>query len=396
LNILYIHQYFKTPNEPGGTRSYWLSLELIKSGHNVTMLSANNNIETLYKRTNIDGIDVIYVKVPYSNNMGLIRRLFSFLQFMIVSCFFALFQKKITMVIATSTPLSVGFPALILKIFKGIPYLFEVRDLWPEVPIQMGAIKNKFIQKGAILFERIIYKYAKHIVALSPGMAEGILKYVPLSKVIMIPNMAKNDKFFPRENNTTIKQKLALNEDTLKIIYFGALGRANAIEYIIEAASILMKKNVKDIEFIFIGGGYQKELIIQSSKTLNNIKYLGEFDMEITSEIVNICDISIVTFNNIEILKTNSPNKLFDSLSAGKPIIVNSSGWTKKLVEENNCGFYVDPIKPVELAEKLISLKDNKAILSTMGINARKLAEQKYDKSILCKDFCTVVNTHFN
>jgi len=122
------------------------------------------------------------------------------------------------------------------------------------------------------------------------------------------------------------------------------------------------------------------------------VKYLGTFNMEETSELVNLCDASLVTFTNIPILYTNSPNKLFDSLSAGKPIIVNSPGWTKTLVEESQCGIYVDPESPQNFVEKLMALKDNQKLLQEMGANSRMLAETTYDKSILCKQFCDVVD----
>ena len=145
MNILYIHQYFLTPQEPGGTRSYWLAQELIKNGHQVAMLTSSAKFQEEIKELNIDGIKVIYVKEDYDQNMSITRRLKAFVKFMYKSSMIGMQQKNIDLVIATSTPLTIGIPALVLKWFKKIPYIFEVRDLWPEVPIQMGAIKNKWI-----------------------------------------------------------------------------------------------------------------------------------------------------------------------------------------------------------------------------------------------------------
>ena len=391
-SILYIHQYFKTPKEPGGTRSYWLAQELIENGYNVTMITTSNTIRNSVEKTIIDGINVIYLKVDYSQEMTILRRLFSFISFMLKSTYYAFLQKNIDLVFATSTPLSVGFPALIIKKIKNIPYVFEVRDLWPEVPIQMGAISNNLVKKLFIWSEKLIYKNAKHVVALSPGMAKGVLKYTSTSKVSMIPNMSKIDLFWPREKNLDLMKRLGLNTNSFKIIHFGSLGIANGALTIIESAKLL--KNNDDFEFVFIGGGSTEyELKDLCTKyNLNNVHFLGAFTLDETSEIVNLCEVSIISFLDLPILATNSPNKLFDSLSAGKPIIVNSAGWTKDLVEKYSCGFYVNPNYPDELATKVLQLKENANMMKIMSDNGRLLAETVYDKSILCNEFLNVIN----
>ena len=391
-SILYIHQYFKSPKEPGGTRSYWLAKALIKEGYNVTMLTTSNTIKNNVEKTIIDGINVIYLKVNYSQEMSILRRLLSFITFMLKSTYYALLQENIDLVFATSTPLSVGFPALIIKKTKKIPYVFEVRDLWPEVPIQMGIIKNKLIKKILIWYEKLIYKNANHIVALSPGMAKGVLKYESTSKVSMIPNMSKIDLFWPRGKDFILMKRLGLNTKSFKIIHFGSLGIANGALAIIESARLL--KDNDDFEFVFVGGGSTEYELKDLCKNynLNNVHFLGAFNLNKTSEIVNLCDISIVSFLDLPILATNSPNKLFDSLSAGKPIIVNSAGWTKDLVEKYSCGFYVNPNDPNELVNKILQLKENANLMKIMSDNGRLLAETVYDKSILCNEFLNVIN----
>src|SRR5690606_38032451 len=194
---IYIHQYFHTPNEAGGTRSYWISQELIKNGHTVTMLTTSKTIKGNIEKGKVDGINVIYLKVNYSQKMSILRRLLSFVNFMLKSTLIAFKEKNVDLVISTSTPLTVGFPALVLKKLKNIPYVFEVRDLWPEVPIQMGGLKNKISIKMALWFEKSIYKNASHIITLSPGMQEGVIaRNIPKEKTSMIPNMSKIEEFW--------------------------------------------------------------------------------------------------------------------------------------------------------------------------------------------------------
>jgi len=258
----------------------------------------------------------------------------------------------------------------------------------------MGAIKNKILRKLSRKFEHAIYKNASHIVALSPGMKDGVLNQgVKDEKVTTVSNMAKIDKFWPRKPKIQFLKELNLKPNTFKVIYFGAMGQANAIDYILDATEILRDNNT--IDFIFIGYGKMiDEIIARKEKyKLTNVYFLGSFNMEKTSELVNLCDVSLVTFNDIPILSTNSPNKLFDSLSAGIPIIVNNPGWTKDLVEENNCGVYADCKSPTDLAKKVLYLQEHPRILKIMGENSRKLAEEKYDKSILCKKFADTISS---
>jgi glycosyltransferase involved in cell wall biosynthesis len=392
MKILYLHQYFKTPSEPGGTRSYWIAKKLVENGHEVTMITSSENLKTKKVIENIDGIKVIYLKVSYDQNMGIFSRLKSFINFMIKSTIQSFKVKNIDLVIATSTPLTIGFPALILKKIRKTPFIFEVRDLWPEVPIQMGALKNRFLIKVANWFESYIYKNAVHVVALSPGMADGVeSKNIPISKISTIPNMAKIDEFWPRKIDQDLLVKMQLKKENFRVVHFGSLGIANGAMTIIESAKLL--KNNNNIDFIFIGGGATETELQKECELFNltNVHFLGKFPMKETSELVNLSDVSIVSFKDLPILYTNSPNKFFDSLSAGKPIIVNSAGWTKDLVEDYNCGFYVNPNKPEELVEKIVFLMNNPIIKSDMGINSRRLAEEKYDKTILCDFFLEVV-----
>ncbi len=365
----------------------------MKNGHEITMLTTTDKVmERPIQRTVVDGINVIYINIPYENDMGIFKRLLSFLRFMFKSLRLAWKEKDVDMVLATSTPLTVGFPALVLKRMKKIPFVFEVRDLWPEVPIQMGALKNGIIIGIAKWFERRIYKKATRIVALSPGMEAGVLQEgIDPKLVSMIPNMSKIDAFWPRENDTELLLEMGLKEDSFKVIYFGAMGLANAMDYVMDGITLL--KDRENIEFLFLGHGAMEKML--KAKTaelgLKNVHFFGNVRMEKLSKITNFCNVSLVTFSDLPILATNSPNKLFDSLSAGKALIVNSPGWTKDLVENYECGVFVDPKKPSEFSEKIIWLMENPETVARMGENSRKLAETKYDKSILCKQFATVI-----
>lgn len=398
--ILYIHQYFETPDESGRTRSYWFAKKLVEAGHSVTIVTSmhahSKRKEGVYS---IDGIKVRYVKNAYDNSMSVMAKVWSFIKFMLVSTRICLKEKDVDLVYATSTPLTVGIPAMVRKWFKKTPYIFEVRDLWPEFPIQVGAIKNSLLIKVLLILEKEIYFQSSHIIALSPGMQEGVLNTgVSRDKVSVIPNMSKPDLFYPRPCNDDVLQKYNIDLKGFNLIHFGTMGVANGLTYIIDAAEVLKKQNVDDVQIYFAGkGAMEAELKMRcQEKNLDNVHFLGYMNTYEISEVVNCCDATITTFKNLPILQTNSPNKLFDSLSAGKPCIVNSAGWTKDLVEEAKCGFYVNPEEPSDLAARLVDVKENQMALRDMGRRARELALNKYDKALLSDQFLTIIEAKLN
>ncbi len=403
MKILYINQYFKTPDEAGSTRSYWIAKELLKNGYDVTMVSHANTERGYYQNKLIEekmveGIKLITIRNTYSNNMNTLQRIFSFLKFMFFSTYVVFIEKNVDLVYSSSTPLTVAFPALIRKWFRGTKFIFEVRDLWPEAPIQLGFIKNKWMIKFLRWFEKITYQNAVHIIALSPGMKQGVLKYIKDEKVSMIPNMAKVDKFWLRPIDLSINEKYNLSNDTFKIIYFGTIGLANGMDYLIKSIKALDQQNISGFEFVILGDGAKKKDLFDIKSQLQHVQLtiIDRQPMEIVSKIVNNCDVSICTFSNLPILKTNSPNKLFDSLSAGKISIVNSDGWTKEIVEKYQCGYYVNPDEENDLVQKILFLHSNPDLCKQMGVNAREVAEKYFDKSILCSQINNVVTNIIN
>ena len=260
-------------------------------------------------------------------------------------------------------------------------------------------MKNKLAIWYLRRLERHIYERSEHVVALSPGMKDGVIKAgTPEAKVSMIPNMSKPDAFFPHEPNMEIAKQFNIDLTKFNVIHFGSMGRANGLQYIIEAARVLKERGDDSIRFIFLGSGATEPQLHSLSEKygLTNVAFHGRSPMRTLSEVVNCCQASITSFRNLPILQTNSPNKLFDSLSAGKPIIVNSAGWTKDMVENENCGFFVDPEKPEMLADKLLEIKDNQPLLEEWGKNARRLSIDVYDKSKLSAQVAEVLEITYN
>ena len=193
-------------------------------------------------------------------------------------------------------------------------------------------------------------------------------------------------------------KEFSIDPTKFNLVHFGSMGQLNGLEYIIRAAEYAQKKGEGALQFLFLGAGSTLPALQEMvrEKNLKNVKFLGNHPMDIVSEIVNCCDASITSFRNLPILATNSPNKLFDSLSAGKVIIVNSNGWTKELVEKYECGFYVDPEKPEELVDRMILIKDNPDMKHKMEENSRKLSIEVFDKNILVRKVSDILESSYN
>lgn len=383
MKILYIHQYFRTPQEGGAIRSFYLAKSLVENGFEVEMITSKN--QKKYQIKYIEGIKVHELPIYYSNSLGFVGRIWAFGRFMWLAYRLATKIKNIDVVYATSTPLTVGILAYWLKQKKKIPYFFEVRDLWPAAPIALGFIRNGFLQKYLQNWEKKIYQNASKIIALSPAMQKHIQEIVPQKSVLMLPNMADTDFFEPTTSN--------LKKNTFQMLYFGTIGFANHLEYLLEIADFCQKKeNDKQIKFLIVGEGKRKMHMEQQAKAmqLKNIEFLEYQDKFQIQEILNQVDFTYTSFLNKPILKTNSPNKFFDSLAAGKVCIVNTKGWLKDVVEQHECGFYANPENPQEFLDKLQLLLEDSDLLQKYQSNARKLAEGQFSRKIICEQFIDI------
>ena len=384
MKILYIHQYFRRPEQGGALRSYYLSKALVDAGYTVELITAYDGPN--YYQENIAGILVHYLPVAYANNFGFGRRIKAFLHFTWKSLGLAFRIKNISLCYATSTPITVGLVPLLLKTFKHIPYFFEVRDLWPAAPIQLGYIQNTLVKKLLYAFEQLIYRQAHKIIALSPGIAQGIERYKPLPAIAMIPNMADCDYY-----QFTASQRKKF-KDLFYIGYFGAIGVANHLDFLLAMAQACQENNLPQVQFIIAGDGSAAAHLQAKAKQLRlrNITWLGQLNRDETRLCLSLVHATYTSFHTYPILQTNSPNKFFDSLAAGKLTIVNTCGWLQELVEKHNCGFYADPNKPEDFVQQLIPYLQSPERLQQAQQQARSLAETQFSRQVLTRQFLSL------
>ncbi|MEQ8470211.1 MAG: glycosyltransferase family 4 protein [Marinoscillum sp.] len=374
MKILYVHQYFRTPDEGGCLRSYHLAKGLVEAGHEVTMITAHNEHSGI---KNISGIKVQYLKIPYGNHFGFVRRIFAYISFVQKSI--KLITKlggKFDLAYVMTTPLTTGWIALHVKERYNIPYYFEVGDLWPEAPIKMGAINNGLVKKWLYSFEKKCYFEAQRVVALSPAIRNYIEANSPETKVHVLTNFS-DVSFFE------FHRKIHSFSDTnpMKVGYIGTFGAANHLDYLVNVAKACLEVELP-VHFTLMGEGAQYKTLKKLSLELPNLRVLPFGNSELVKEVLEAQDAVYVSFKNLEILNTGSPNKFFDGIAAGKLIILNFGGWLRSLVDKHDVGFYHDPNDPKEFVRKIkVFLADTK-LLGRYQNNARNLAERYYDKDL--------------
>lgn len=391
MKILYIHQYFKTPEEAGGTRSYEFAKYLVGKGHDVIMLTGKNNAKKIIEHKTIDGIRVIYIKNQYSNYMSFKRRVLSFLSFAFWSSLESLKNKDIDIIFATSTPLTVAIPALVVNFVRRTPFVFEVRDLWPDVPVKLGIIKNRFVVKFLYWFEKLVYKKAIKIVALSPGIKDGIIsKGINSDKVVLIPNASDTHRFIiHRKIEKDLLNKYNIAKDSFIITYVGAIAYANDLKVVVEACKFLQfKLKSNNIVVIIAGDGKEKPFLeeLKNRYELKNLLFIGEIPKTEVIDLISLSHSGLLVLKNDPILETSSPNKFFDYLAAGKPIISNVGGWIKEIIEKNSLGLVVRGGDPEALAYAMLKMSHMSLNeLREMGLRSRKVAEEYFSRMKLAE-----------
>jgi len=338
----------------------------------------------------VDGLKVHYLPVQYENQFGFLKRIKAFLHFIIRCKSFIRKQNDYDKIIVTSTPLTVGFIALWAQKRYGIPFIFEVRDLWPEAPIQMGVIKNPLLKIWLEKQELKFYKNAERVIALSPGMRNHIEKRAPEVKVELIPNVADCD-FFERVEEKDENLVLQYGVKSKFVVsYFGAVGPVNDLMSLIKCAELSMHLPIR---FLIMGEGSSLQEIKDyvAKNQLKNIFFIPYGTKEDVRDVLNVTDACYVSFLHKPILRTNSPNKFFDAIASGKLIITNIQGWIRGLVEKRHIGFFADSDFPAEFSEKIKPFIDSPDLLKKYQKASRETAEQFFSRNELSHHFVQAI-----
>lgn len=389
MTILYLYQYFTTPKVSGSTRAYDLAKSFIENGHEVIFITTSHGFS---KQTNKRWEYREFEQMKFhilnidktSNSSSYLKRIINFLTFIWFASF-KIIKLKGDIVLASSTPLTIGIPALVKKWKDNTPFIFEARDVWPEAVIAIGAVKNKFAKLFLYRLEATIYKNAEAIVPLSVDMKASIEKRFPdlNCPIVSIENISALERFrIEVEPDRSLIEKQLGFKPRFSILYAGTFGRVNGLVYVLELA-LKLKTIDPSIIFVLIGLGAEKEMLVSKAKeydVLNKSVFIfGPIPKQQLPQFYYEADMGSSFVIPIKELWANSANKFFDALAASRPVLINHKGWQKRALENFNAG-YILPHDITKInSEKLnhfVEYTNNRKLILEQRINSRKLANK--------------------
>lgn len=389
MKILYFHQHFSTPKGSAGIRSYEMARRLLARGHQVTIVCGSygggetglsNSFLRGRRSGNVDGIEIVEFELAYSNADGFMKRGITFVKFALRSIVFAL-TEKYDVLFATTTPLTAGIPGIFARWLRAKPFVFEVRDLWPELPRAMGVIQNPLVLWAMGVLEWASYRSAHRLVGLSPGIVEGIAHLGVLrERIATVPNGCDLGIFAGEVEPWRPSEVRATD---LMAVFAGTHGMANGLDAVLNAAAELKHRGRDDIKLLLIGQGkFKADLQARAAnERLENVVFHNPVNKAKLAGLMAASDLGLQILANVPAFYYGtSPNKFFDYIAAGLPVLNNYPGWLAEMISEHRCGFAVPPDNPVAFADALEQAAADREALKAMGQRGRALAETQFDR----------------
>lgn len=398
MRIIYLHQYFVTPQMSGGTRSYEMARRIVAQGHEVHMVTTDRATSRsgadLWRESVEAGIHVHWAAIPYDNRMSYSARIWAFLRFAYEATRRAVALKP-DLVFATSTPLTIAIPAVLSSRRAGCPMVFEVRDLWPAVPIAIGAIRNPLLKWASRHLERFAYRNATRVVALAPGMRDEIVGLgYPGDQVVVIPNGCDLDVYGGNDDGDLRRSHAWLGSRPI-LLFCGTFGLVNGVDYLAYLAQALAAIG-PDVRIVAIGTGREYDRVVALAGQLNvnkrNLFFLGELSKRESARWLMTADMTIALFTGPEIVWRDAvQNKFFDSLAAGKPVANNFPGWQAKVAVEAGAGLIVSATDFPAAAKDICDALHNEKWMTGAQAACRALAGLRFNRDNLANDLLKVL-----
>ena len=402
MHILIIHQAFATLNEPGGTRHHEFARLLAARGHRVTVIASPVSYLTGAPLTPTpilgaaplpeeegQGVRVIRAFAYEAHHKSFPHRVVAFVAFMFSSFWIGLGVKNVDLVWGTSPPIFQGVTAWMLARIKRVPFLFEVRDLWPQFAIAVGVLKNPLLISMAEWLEDFLYRRADRVMVNSPGFLEHV-KSRGAKRVELIPNSADPSMFDPHDDGSAFRRDHNL-QDKFVAMYAGAFGMSNDLGVVLDCARIL--SNSPEIQIVLLGDGKEKPALQARAEELKlfNVTFLPSVPKSEMPHALAGADACLAILKPLEEYKRTYPNKVFDYMAAGRPVALAIDGVIREVVERAECGFFSEPGSPNALAEVITKLASDGTKARQMGMNGRKYLEQNFSREKVAEQLIKLI-----
>lgn len=410
MKILFLSHYFPPEVNAPATRTYEHCKAWVEAGHEVTVVSCVPHHpmgeaypgyrNRFFQRETVDGIEAIKVLTYITANEGFAKRTFNYIFYMLMVIVCSPFIRKADVVISTSPQFFNGLAGYFVSRIKRAPWVLEIRDLWPESIVAVGAAKSKRLISLLEMIERFVYRKADHIVPVTNSFKEHISERGgKLDAITVIRNGVDLDSFKPQSSNEQaleLKRELGL-EGKFVAAYVGTHGMAHGLDTIMDAAAIL--EGDERIRFLMVGDGSERERLLQkkNERRLDNVVMLGQQPKAKMPEIWAISDVSLVLLRKLDLFKTVIPSKIFESMAMSTPIVLGVEGEVAQIIEESGSGLCIEPESAAELAKKLRQLTGDDELYQRLAISGRAFVACHYSRQKLAIHYLenileTVVN----
>jgi glycosyltransferase involved in cell wall biosynthesis len=407
LKVLIFHQYFGTSQGAGGsTRTYELGRRMVERGDSVTIVTGNSSYFSkektahgrgLWSREKVEGIDVIKVHIPFAGSHSILARIIGFLWFIPVGLLAGCFAEAPELVVATSTPLTIGIPGYLLSRLRRVPFILVLRDLWPDCVVEWEVVNSRILIRAGYWLEAFLYRKARRILVVTDGIRQELVrKGIDAGKISVITNASDIDLFHPSGPGADLAALAQVPAGAFVCIHSGSLGFANCVDFLLDVAENL--RAVTSIHFIILGAGSQKARLIQDAerRQLKAVHFLDAVPKKDVPAFLRSVHLGIAAFRPGRLTYIFLPNKFFDYLACGLPVLVNFDGEARAHLEEANAGLYVAPDDVSGCARAIQDLAAAPQRSRLMAANARALAESRFSWDHKAVDFRDALSTVLN
>jgi len=386
MNILFLTDNYPPESNAPASRTHEHARQWVADGHSVTVITCAPNFpagklyegykNSWYTREVNDGVTVVRVKTYITANEGFLKRTLDYQSFMLMGILAAMRQSKPDVVVATSPQFFTAVAGYLVGVFRQVPFVFELRDLWPASITAVGAMQSGRIIRTLERLEMFLYRKAALIVSVTHTFKEELItRGIKATKIVVVRNGVDLEQYRPMPKNTAVLDELDAH-DAFIVGYIGTHGMAHGLPKVVEAAALL--ESAREVVFIFVGGGAERAALEADvkSRNLKNVRLLPMQTKERMPDIWSVCDIAVIPLRNKPLFSSVIPSKLFECMGMGIPVIMSvPAGEATSIVDATRCGLVVQPENPQELADSICKLQDDKTLLDVLKANALKAAE---------------------
>ena len=399
MHILFLTDNFPPEVNAPASRTYEHCREWVKAGHRVTVITCAPNFpkgkvfdgyrNRLFQRERMDGIEVIRVWTYITANEGFLRRILDYLSFMVSAVLASPAAREVDVVVGTSPQFFTACAAYVVSRLKGVPYIFELRDLWPESIKAVGAMKNERILRLLERLEMFLYARSAAVVSVTNSFRRVLVRRgIDGAKIHVVTNGVDVSQFTPRPKDRELTQSLGL-EGKFVAGYIGTHGMAHALETLVEAANRLRDSNVV---FLFLGDGARKQAVREAAERLglDNVRFIDSVPKADVARFWSLLDVSVIHLRKTELFTTVIPSKLFECMGMGIPVLHGVAGESAEIVEEQGVGVPFEPENVDQLCDALVSLRNDPDRLQRYRGNCLR-ASRRFDRSYLAAEMLQVL-----